>query len=280
MLFGFGVVSSSVFGDELRGIGRESKRSRRVQARRALVAGQKIRDALGKVRRFHTLVQRLGEREEALLLQANERQNTRRINPVRLTGGGGEFSMLRIGFRAVLQAEVEAHRILGTLGGALSGTGTGGQQVCRQGTAQQCPMRRLTQVRGADDSRGAVRSRALQAVKLHRVGQPRRGGRHQGYRARCAARVLAADYSATDRPTADHATFGQHSQALAVRLAGALGLLGDRACRLLLRTLLKLGVEPQLAGGGCGQISEGEGKVHGDFSAGGERNKAGLKPAG
>ena len=42
--------------------------------------------------------------------------------------------MLRIGFRAVLQAEVEAHRILGTLGSTLSGTG--GQQVCRQGTAQ------------------------------------------------------------------------------------------------------------------------------------------------
>ena len=138
----------------------------------------------------------------------------------------------------------------------------------RQGTAQQCSMRRLTQVRGAGDSRGAVFRYVLQTVKLHRVGQPRRGGRHQGYRARCAARVL----------TADHSIFGQHSQALAVRLAGALGLLDGRVCRLLLRTLPKLGVEPQLAGGGCGQISEGEGKVHGDFSAGGERNKAGVKP--
>ena len=44
--------------------------------------------------------------------------------------------MLRFGLSAVLQAEVEAHRVLGTLGGALSGTGTGGQQVSRQGTAQ------------------------------------------------------------------------------------------------------------------------------------------------
>ena len=181
--------------------------------------------------------------------------------------------MLRIGFRAVLQAEVEAHSILGTLGGALSGTG--GQQMRRQGTAQQCPMRRLTQVRGADDSRGAVFRYVLQTVKLHRVGQPRRGGRHQGHRVCRATRVLTANYS-----TADHATFGQYSQALAVRLAGALGLLDGRACRLLLRTLLKLGVEPQFAGGGGGQISEGEGKVHGDFSAGGERNKAGVKPAG
>ena len=213
MLFGFGVVSSSVFGDELRGIGRESKRSRRVQARRALAAGQKIRDALGKFRRFHTLVQRLGEREEALLLQANERQNTRRINPVRLTSGGGEFSMLRIGFSAVLQAEVEAHRVLGTLGGALSGTGTGGQQMRRQGTAQQRPMRRLTQVRGADDLGGialggAVHNRAVEAVELHRIGQPRRGDRHQGHRARCAARMLTADYSTADYCTADHSTGG------------------------------------------------------------------------
>ena len=136
-------------------------------------------------------------------------------------------------------------------------------------------MRRLTQMRGADDLGGialggAVLSRAVEAVELNRVGQPRRGGRHQGYRVRCAARVL----------TADHSTGGQHSQALAVRFAGALGLLGGRVGRLLLRTLLKLGVEPQLAGGGCGQISEGEGKVHGDFSAGGERNKAGRNPAG
>ena len=75
--------------------------------------------------------------------------------------------------------------------------------------------------------------------------------------------MLTADYS-----TADHATFGQHSQALAVRFAGTLQLLGGRVGRLLLRTLPKLGVEPQLAGGGSGQISEGEGKVHGDFSAG------------
>ena len=132
-------------------------------------------------------------------------------------------------------------------------------------------MCRLTQVRGADDPGGialggAVRSRALQAVELNRVGQPRRGGRHQGYRARCTTRMLTADYS-----TADHATFGQHSQALAVRFAGALGLLGGRVDRLVLHTLPKLGVEPQLAGGGCGQISEGEGKVHGDFSAGGEK---------
>ena len=133
VLFGFGVVGcvfGGVFGDELRGVGREGKRCRRVQARRALVAGQKIRDALGKFRRFHALVERLGEREEALLLQADERQNTRRINPVRLTSGGGEFSMLRFGFSAVLQVEVEAHRVLGTL------SGTDGQQVCRQGTAQ------------------------------------------------------------------------------------------------------------------------------------------------
>ena len=60
-----GGVFGSVFGDEFRGVGREGKRCRCVQvcvqARRALVAGQKIRDALGKFRRFHTLVQRLGE---------------------------------------------------------------------------------------------------------------------------------------------------------------------------------------------------------------------------
>ena len=124
----------------------------------------------------------------------------------------------------------------------------------RQGAAQQRPMHRLTQVRGADDSRGAVFRYVLQTVKLHRVGQPRRGGCHQGHRAHravrmlIAARVLAADHSATDRPTADHATFGQHSQAFAVHLAGALGLLGGRACRLFLRTLPELGVEPQLAG--------------------------------
>ena len=141
-------------------------------------------------------------------------------------------------------------------------------------------MRRLAQVRGADDARGAVRSRVLQAVKLHRVGQPRRGDCHQGHRARCAARMLTADYSTADYCTADHSTGGQRSQALAVRFAGALGLLGGRVGRLLLRTLLKLGVEPQLAGGGGGQISEGEGKVHGDFSAGEERNGAGVKPAG
>ena len=42
--------------------------------------------------------------------------------------------MLRFGFSAVLQVEVEAHRILGTLGGTLGGTG--GQQVCRQGATQ------------------------------------------------------------------------------------------------------------------------------------------------
>ena len=213
MLLGFGVfggVSGSFFGDELRGVGREGKRCRRVQARRALVAGQKIRDALGKFRRFYTLIQRLGEREEALLLQADERQNTRRINPVRLTSGGGVLSMLRIGFRAVVQVEVDAHRALGSLGGALDGSlgGTGGQQVRRQGTAQQCPMRRLTQVRGADDSRGAVFRYVLQTVKLHRVGQPRRGGCHQGHRACCTVRVLAADHSTARRSSTDHATFG------------------------------------------------------------------------
>ena len=139
-------------------------------------------------------------------------------------------------------------------------------------------MRRLTQVRGADDSGGAVRSRAVEAVELHRVGQPRRGGRHQRYRACCAARVLTADYSTADYSTADRSAFGQHSQALAVRLAGVLGLLGGRVGGLLLCTLPELGVEPQLAGGGSGQIGEGEGKVHGDFSAGGERNRAGVKP--
>ena len=184
----------------------------------------------------------------------------------------------------MLQVKVDAHRGLGTLegslGGALSGTlsGTGGQQVRRQGTAQQRPMRRLTQVRGADDSGGAVRSRAVEAVKLHRVGQPRRGGRHQRHRARCAARVLTADYSTADYSTADRSTFGQHSQALAVRLAGVLGLLGGRVGRLLLSAFPELGVEPRLAGGGSGQIGEGEGKVHDDFSAGGERNRAGVKP--
>ena len=143
-------------------------------------------------------------------------------------------------------------------------------------------MRRLTQVRGADDSRGvalggavrgcAVRDCVLQTVEFHCVGQPRRGGCHQGHRARLTARVLTADYS-----TADHPTGGQYPQALAVCLTGALKL--SRARRLLLCTFLKLGVEPQLAGGGCGQISESEGKVHGDFSAGGERNKSGVKPA-
>ena len=93
MLLSFRVFGS-VFGDELRGVGREGKRCRRVQAGLAFAAGQKIRDALGKFRRFHTLVQCLGEREEALLLQANQRQNTRRINPVRLTSGRGVRSML------------------------------------------------------------------------------------------------------------------------------------------------------------------------------------------
>ena len=212
MLLSCGVFGS-VFGDELRGVGREGKRCRRVQARRALVAGQKIGDALGKFRRFYTLVQRLGEQQEALLLQANQWQNTHRINPVRLRNGGVVLSVLsglRFGFcavliHAVLQVKVEARGILGVLG-ALGCTS--GQQVRRQGTAQQCPMRRLTQVRGADDSGsialgGAVRSRALEAVKLHRVGQSRRGGRHQGYRVRCAARMLTANYS-----TADHSTGG------------------------------------------------------------------------
>jgi len=66
----FGGIFGSVFGDELRGVGREGKRCRRVQTRRALVAGQKIRDALGKFRRFYALVQRLGEQQEALLLPA------------------------------------------------------------------------------------------------------------------------------------------------------------------------------------------------------------------
>ena len=139
-------------------------------------------------------------------------------------------------------------------------------------------MRRLAQVRGADDLGGialggAVLRRVLHTVELHRVGQPRRGGCRQGHRARLTARMLTGDH-----PTADHSALGQYSQALAVCLTGALGLLGGRVGRLLLRTFLKLGVEPQLAGGGCGQISEGEGKVHGDFSAGGERNKTGAKP--
>ena len=205
MLLGFGVFGC-VFGDEFRGIRCEGKRCRRVQARRALAAGQKIRDALGKFRRFHTLVQCLGEREEALLLQADERQNTRRINPVRSTSGGGVLSMLRFGFSAVLQAEVEAHRVLGTLGGAFGGIG--GQQMRCQGTAQQCPMRRLTQVRGADNSRGAVFRYVLQTVKLHRVGQPRCGGCHQGHRACCTARVLTADHSTARRSSTDHSTFG------------------------------------------------------------------------
>ena len=137
MLLSCGVFGS-VFGDELRGIGREGKRSRRVQARRALVAGQKIGDALGKFRRFYTLVQRLGEQQEALLLQANQRQNTCRINPVRLRNGGVVLGGLWIGLRAallrsVVQVEVEARGILGVLG-ALGCTS--GQQVRRQGTAQ------------------------------------------------------------------------------------------------------------------------------------------------
>ena len=67
----FGGIFGSVFGDELRGLGCEGKRCSRVQARWALAAGQKIGDALGKFRRFYTLVQRLGEQQEALLLQAN-----------------------------------------------------------------------------------------------------------------------------------------------------------------------------------------------------------------
>ena len=142
MLLGFGVFGG-IFGDELRGIGREGKRCRRVQARRALVAGQKIRDALGKFRRFYTLVQCLGEQQETLLLQANQRQNTRRINPVRLRNGGVVLSVLggpRFGPRAVLicavlihavlQVKVEARGILGAFGC------TSGQQVRRQGTAQ------------------------------------------------------------------------------------------------------------------------------------------------
>ena len=55
---------------------------------------------------------------------------------------------------------------------------------------------------------------------------------------RLTARMLTADCSA----------LGQYSQALAVCLTGALGLLGGRARSLLLCTLPKLGVEPQLAG--------------------------------
>ena len=135
----FGSVFNGVFGDELRGVGRKSQGSRRVQARRALVAGQKIGDALGKFRRFYTLVQRIGEQQEALLLQANQRQNTRRINPVRLRNGGVVLRGSRFGLctvllsavslSAVLQMEVEAHRVLGALGDP------GGQQVRRQGTA-------------------------------------------------------------------------------------------------------------------------------------------------
>ena len=133
--------------------------------------------------------------------------------------------------------EVEAHRVLGALGDP------GGQQVRRQGTAQQRPMRRLTQVRGADDPGGialggTVLSQAVEAVEFHRVGQPRRGGRYQGHRVRCAARML----------TGDHPTLGQYSQALAVCLTGALKLRLSRARSLLLCTFLKLGVEPQLAG--------------------------------
>ena len=142
VLLSFGILGGifgSVFGDEFRGVGREGKRSRRVQARRALVAGQKIGDALGKFRRFYTLVQRIGEQQEALLLQANQRQNTRRINPVRLRNGGVVLRGSRFGLctvllsavslSAVLQMEVEAHRVLGALGDP------GGQQVRRQGTA-------------------------------------------------------------------------------------------------------------------------------------------------
>ena len=140
MLLSFRILGG-IFGDEFRGVGREGKRCRRVQARRALVAGQKIGDALGKFRRFYTLVQRLGEQQEALLLQANQRQNARRINPVRLRNGGVVLSVLS-GFRfgpravlihAVLQMKVEARGILGVLG-ALGCTS--GQQVRRQGTAQ------------------------------------------------------------------------------------------------------------------------------------------------
>ena len=212
VLLSFGILGGifgSVFGDEFRGVGREGKRCRRVQARRARAAGQKIGDALGKFRRFYILVQRLGEQQEALLLQANQRQNTRRINPVRLRNRGVVLSGLRFGPRsvlicavlipAVLQMKVEARGILGC---------TSGQQVRRQGTAQQCPMRRLTQMRGADDLGGAVLRRVLQAVELHRVGQPRRGGRHQGQRVYCAARMLTANYSTADYCTADHSALG------------------------------------------------------------------------
>ena len=131
--------------------------------------------------------------------------------------GPSMFSGLRFGPRAVLiravlihavlQVKVEARDALGTLGC------TSSQQVRRQGTAQQRPMCRLTQVWGADDPGGialggAVLSRAVEAVELHRVGQPRRGGRHQGHRVRCAARMLTADYFTADYSTADHATFG------------------------------------------------------------------------
>ena len=118
MLLGFGVfgsVVSGLFGDEFRGVGRKGKGSRRVQARRALVAGQKMRDALGKFRRFCALVQRLGQQHEPLLLQANQRQNTRRINPVRLRNGGVVLGGLRFGLRAVLQVKVKARGILGVL---------------------------------------------------------------------------------------------------------------------------------------------------------------------
>ena len=106
--------------------------------------------------------------------------------------------------RAVLQVEVDTDCIL---------VSTGVQQVRRQGTAQQCPMRRLTQVRGAGNLGGiafggAVLRRVLQTVELHRVGQSRRGGRNQRHRARCAARMLTANYSTVDYFIADHSALG------------------------------------------------------------------------
>ena len=131
--------------------------------------------------------------------------------------GPSMFSGLRFGPRAVLiravlihavlQVKVEARDALGTLGC------TSSQQVRRQGTAQQRPMCRLTQVWGADDPGGialggAVLSRAVEAVELHRVGQPRRGGRHQGQRVYCAARMITANYSTADYCTADHSALG------------------------------------------------------------------------
>ncbi len=180
----------------------------------------------------------------------------------------------------VLQVKVEAPRILGilALGGVLSCTG-----------GRPCAARRHATV--PDTSPGDCGVQTIWAVLLSAVlsatGQS--GGRAPPWQVSPAAEVatrgtgravppacslLTTPLPATALPIIPPAV---SSQALAVRLQArsnrGLGV------QIALRTLSKLGVRAAARRRRIGgQISEGEGEVHGDFSAGGERNKAGVKP--